>query len=59
LWVTSVTIEQKAAWDSESDRTLGKINESLVCTGNETAVPRLPILPTLVGGLWTVLRVVR
>jgi hypothetical protein len=49
LWVISVAIEQKAAWASESDRALGRVNYSFVRTGNETMVPLVPILPTLDG----------
>lgn len=59
LWVTSVTIEQKDVWVSESHWTLGRVNEPLVRTGNETMDPLVPIPPTLVGRLCTVLRVVK
>jgi hypothetical protein len=59
LWVTSVATEQKAAWASESDRTLGRVIESLARTGNETMVPLVPVLPLLVGRLYTVLSVVK
>jgi len=43
-----LAIEQKAAWTSELERTLGRVNEYLARTGNETIVPLVPILPTLV-----------